>query len=201
MPTGYTADLCNGNVPFNDFVLGCASAFAGEQCGNPPGIILAIPKQQLNAAERAKDAAARLNELEMMTADEKVALGRELIASQIENVNKIITEKQTTGTRLDAMRSAVQSWNPEDEYRPLRDFMISQINMTVDIDGDATSYINRLEELQSLHPMSAYQNEVESVQWAAQYYTKEASKEAVNRERLTGWVKGLYQALNLPAPE
>jgi len=127
--TGYTAVLQEGDVSLKQFVLTCARAFGpcieqrDENSDVPPRKVELDVSYEQSEIERLKNEEYTLTDFE-----EYVAKQREYYVTT-KNKKKVIKKK------YQEMLTQVKNWSPPTEsHTPLKNFMISQIEDSIEFD-------------------------------------------------------------------
>lgn len=135
MPTGYTAEVCNGKISdFPTFAMICARAFGALITMRDDPSDAAIPeafKPSTYNADRLVEAKERLQSLYNMSnaeADEAaLAAYEEARASR----DKSDRERVAENARLDSMIAKVQAWiPPTEEHQEMKKFMVEQLTIS-----------------------------------------------------------------------
>ena len=199
MPTGYTAAICEGEESFAFFVLKCARAFGAciEQKDDPLNALPEVPATRSYHSEALDKARARLKTLKKMSKKAREAYGTKARNDDIERSQHYIAEKLATRARLLKMIDKVKSWvHPTSEHAGLKNFMLDQLQQTLNYDGDPTYYQTELAKAEKSTPMSYYDAAVESAQWDIEYHRKHDKTEDAATESKRAWVRELYKSLS-----
>jgi len=195
MPTGYTAELCDKDVPFEKFVLTCARAFGALVEMREDPLDKPIPEKIEPSDYHAKalnDARKTLTRLEKMEPEEAMqeadAEFREREAYFEEH------KRKTTATRnrLVAMRSKVADWQPPtNNHEGLKNFMIEQLDRTIKYDGEVH------ESLKPTHKTGAewLAENIESAKHDIAYHTEQYGKDVERTRGRNDWVRELRASL------
>jgi hypothetical protein len=197
MPTGYTADVCDGKVTdFKEFAMRCARNFGALIMMRDDAMDAPIPEFKPSEYEREalENAKAELLKVQGMTDDEctAAALGeyREALGAH----QKVEAERLAVRGRLLAMRSKVADWRPPTtDHQGLKDFMIEQLDMTIGSDGAPSTYY--LDKAKKLSGQDWRAKELASNQRRVVYYTDEYAKEVERTNGRNRWVKELRISL------
>ena len=114
MPSGYTSRLCEGEQPFEEFVLQCARAFgACVMQRDAPIDELPTHNERDSYYTNALAAAKRtLSNMKKMSATRREAFGQREIAEQLNLCNTRIAEIQAVAARIKKMVAQVEQWVP-----------------------------------------------------------------------------------------
>ena len=196
MPTGYTSELCDNDQSFAKFVLGCARAFGAciEQRDDPlddlPKIQDLEPMYHETELERAM---AHLDALQQMSPKARIKYGENIRTDTINDCEKNIAKKQVVRSRIVSMIDRVSTWDPPtDDHHSLKQFMLDQLNQTLQSDGDILYYQNLLQKTIDSDPISFFDDAVESAKWDISYHTKHNKPEKDNAAKKRKWIQDLY---------
>jgi hypothetical protein len=194
MPTGYTAKLCEQEVPFNDFVLSCARAFGALISMKEDGLEVPVPdelKPDQHYREWGDKAQAELVGIKAMTPAEcDIAAAKAYEKAVLYNAENA---RRTAATldRLTRMRSRVADWRPPtEEHVGMKEFMLEQIDSTIRFDG--TAYTQEVER-QTGELWRAEQ--VSRLLRSIQNYTVEQAKEEERVRERNKWLVDLRRSL------
>jgi hypothetical protein len=194
MPTGYTAKLCNEEVPFTEFVLTCARAFGAliDMKGDP--LDKEIPekfKPSSYHVEAIEEAKADLAKVRTMSAGEANAAAIDEYNKALAEHERSESKRKATKDRLVAMRSRVADWNPPTEdHQGLKDFMIQQLNDTIRWDGAVHAF-----ETKKLSGSDWKANRIAELEHDIEYHTEEHQKEVRLVNERNAWVCELRKSL------
>lgn len=194
MPTGYTAELCEKDVPFEKFALDCARAFGALILMRDEPKDAKIPDKfepnDYNAKALAK-AKKELSALKAMTLDVAKQSAADEHRKAVREYDKHVSEVKATANRLHAMRSKVADWTPPSpDHQGLKDFMIEQIDTTLKHDGRVWRDVPVL-----MSGKAWLESNIEAAERSVQYHMEEARKEVERAEGRTLWVKQLRASL------
>ena len=196
MPTGYTADIKDGES-FEDFAMHCARGMGAcvmmrdEPAGTP------IPEKfepssyhtkALKAAEKA------LSSLKVLTPEQQEANSTGVFNKAMAENEKRIRESMDLREKYNHMLSLVEAWDPPSEdHAYFKDFMADQIETSIEFDCNDGYYLNNKPQLLS------------GTEWAAQeteralkdivYHTEEHRKEIKRVAARNKWLKDLRDSL------
>ncbi len=199
MPTGYTADVCDGKLTdFNTFVLRCARAMgACIMMRDDP--MDKLPRRQMpDEGNYYRDSLAKhraeLARLQAMPTQDAV----EAAAAENYDIKKRNREQaeetRLVLDRLQSMRARVADWKPPtSEHVGLKEFMLQQIDETIRFDGQAYRQDETLmtgSEWLSAKLTKAHKD--------IAYAVAEAAKEKERNEGRVRWINQLYDSLEQP---
>ena len=136
MPTGYTADVCDGKqTEFKDFAMTCARAFGAlvmmrDEPGDAP-----IPEEFAPSTyntEALVKAKARLAELRAMTPAQAEAAAATCYAEKLASAEKYDADNAAQDRRINAMMEKVQAWTPPTaNHVEMKAFMLEQLRISL----------------------------------------------------------------------
>ena len=192
MPTGYTAEIANG-ITFEKFVLGCARAFGALISMRDDPNDTEIPdefKPSSYHSERLLEAQEEKKNLEKLTVEKIALAASKYNKDQQKEYKRRIKDNNELKQKYTDMLNQVLDWTPPTpDHKELRNFMITQINESIQHDCYEP---NKPEEVT---PEQWYKAQIDSVNWNITYDTKEAIKEKETCENRTKWVKDLKDSL------
>lgn len=200
MPTGYTAALCDGDQSFEDFALQCARAF-GACAMQRDDDFSDKPKLRENDTYHTKQLARaqkHLTTMKKMSKDRRIAFGQRHINEEKARYVEMIAKGRETANRLNHMVTQVLCWTPPTpDHANLKTFMLEQLRMTIDHDGDTSYYENELEKLATMSPLDVYNQHLESAKWDVNYHIESLAREEARTEGANDWIIKLYDSLGL----
>ena len=144
MPTGYTSDIGEKNISFENFIMQCARAFGAciEMRDDPTD--KPIPEEFKPSEYHSKQNQKYQKELEQVKSLSKKACqgqAEKEYQNQIKEHEEIIQEKKNLREKYDTMLKKVRAWiPPSDDHIELKKFMIEQINTSIDFDCNLKYY-------------------------------------------------------------
>lgn len=200
MPTGYTCDIERGQS-FEDFVLGCARAFGAcvMQRDDPASDKPKLREESNYYSERLAELKSELAKLEAMTLSGQIEYGNALRDEDLTSYAKQISDKNTLRVKYDDMLLKVRMWHPPtNEHIELKNFMIKQLQDSIDFDCNTKYVEEELEKALSWSPMDYYNDRVDRLKsWNIPHFTEQLKKE---QERVNGandWILKLYDSLGI----
>jgi hypothetical protein len=196
MPTGYTAPIEKG-ITFNEFVLGCARAFGAlitmrdDPADAPIPDAFEVEKYHYEWVENAK---AEVLRIEALTEEECRAAAKKAYDDALAYRENSIREKNELRAKYDAMLADVRAWTPpSSDHVGLKDFMIKQIEESIEWDCD-TSYYER--DVPMLKPWDQWQREaLNAARRTHANYEENLNKAIVAAQSRTRWVQQLRESL------
>lgn len=151
MPTGYTADLCDGkDVSFEGFALNCARAFGAlvSLRDEPDAEIPDEFKVDEYYVKKFEEAKEELEKAESMTDEEFAEEAKQFYEHEKDRFTTLINDALTTRKRYENMLEQVEQWEPPTEkHIELKKFMIDQLNESIRFDTSTSFYEEVLDEL------------------------------------------------------
>jgi hypothetical protein len=198
MPTGYTADVCDGKVSdFKTFALRCARNFVALIMMRDDPIDAPIPEEfkpcdyNEKALQKAK---ADLSRIDGMTGEECNAAEMESRSEMLGRHKAHLEECKEKWKRLTAMLSMVAEWvPPTSEHVGLKEFMLEQLDMTIRQDAKPeTCYLDKA----SIRTGEEWRrDQVAELKRSIKYHTEEAAKEVERTASRNRWVADLRRSL------
>lgn len=140
MPTGYTSDLCDGEQSFEQFVWQCTRAMGvcvmmrDEPLGHLPP--LRFEGEASHERERLTEAQSEQARYDRMTIEQADREAKYEHDKAVRNYHRSYAEHRELRHRLDKMRKRVADWTPPTaDHVGLKDFMLEQLDLTIDFDG------------------------------------------------------------------
>lgn len=195
-PTGYTADLYEGNdVTFEEFVLKCASAFGALIEMRDSSLDVTIPdvfEPSTYHQERIEEARARLARVEAWTPEEaenaaKADYQRARTAWEENRASRAAMKE-----RYEAMLEQVNVWTPPTtDHDNLKKFMREQLEQSIDHDTDMTFY-----KAPTLHHGEVFKaQEIARAKRDLAYHQEHHEQEVQRAKERTEWVSELRRSL------
>lgn len=148
MPTGYTSDLYDGkDVSFETFALKCSRAMGAaiHQRDDSGDAEISLREVSDYYLERIQKAKADLSRALERSYDEWDKMQDEEIRSAEEYRKNYIKDQRTRMRLYEKMLDEVIAWvPPTDKHQGLKDFMIQQLESSIDFDG--TDYVPSVPE-------------------------------------------------------
>jgi hypothetical protein len=205
MPTGYTSGILDGEIKsFPDFAKLCMRAFGAtihmrdEDLG-----VRWIPRTieqndyNLKNIERCKDS---LNRLLTTKDSELVSDEKKSLEKRIRYHKKKVREIKKVRKNLDAFLEEANSYTPPTEdHHGIKEFMINQIQMTIDHDGSWKYHDEQIDllttRLLNIDPAILRIQETERIEKELAYHQKQLDEEKERCEKANGWVESFLKSL------
>lgn len=198
MVTGYTHELVEKDLSFNDFAILCCRAMGvcvtmrDDPQGTP------IPKEfepSTYNLEQIKVAEATIEKLEAMDPDQKGAYGKKQVCSRISYHTESLTKATDANEKYETMLEEIKAWEvPSEDHQGVKDFMIQQVTMSM---NDLSYYEDNIKNLKTRNFVEEYNADLKQAYEDVAYH-KNGHKEEV--KRVTGrnlWLKKMRESLKV----
>lgn len=196
MPTGYTADIEKG-ITFQQFAMGCARAFGAcvEMRDDPQAKAIPDEFKPSDYHVRAlREANTELENLEKLTIEEVREHALLEYEKEFERITKEIDKDRKLMGQYKAMLKQVKAWQPPtSEHVGLKEFMVSQIEGSIDFDGMGDYY--RKHPAILLSGSEWLVGEKAKARRDISYHTEEHQKEIDRTNGRNQWTKDLRESL------
>ena len=199
-PTGYTAAI-KDNINFKDFILHCSRAFGALVTMRDDPMDAEIPdvfkpdKYHFEKLAKAEKAYAEARE---MTLEEAATASQHEYKAELERRQESMKADMELKEKYLSMLSKVEAWQPPTpEHQGLKDFMIKQINESIDFDcGHEDFYRRNPIRLQMAEEWLS--NHINSCLRDIAYHQGQFLQEIKRCEERTAWVQALKKSLGIP---
>lgn len=198
MATGYTAEIEKG-ITFEKFVMQCARAFGACVMMRDDPMDAEIPevfessKFHIEHIEEVQETIKDLESMYLSVANDKAV---EEYRQEVIRHQERISEKNALREKYNAMLSKVKAWQPPTpDHQGLKDFMIQQIESSIDFDCDTEWYIKNYSPV-LLTGEQWLTDKIAKALKDLDYHTKENQKEIERAEGRTAWIKALRDSLS-----
>lgn len=196
MPTGYTAGVQDGTiVELEDFVIQCARAMGAciMQRDEPsclPPILEEPSKHYDEQMKNYLDEWKRLHSIEDVEKEFK-----EYRTKKFFEYSDAIDDRRRDRAKYNAMLSKVYNWiPPTDDHVNFKEWMISQLEDSIDFDCSEDYYAKALKELNELTPKQWLKDSIESVESSLAYYEKAKREETERVFSRNQWKIKLFES-------
>ena len=197
MPTGYTAEIFNGNTSAKDYILRCARAFGALGFMRDESWDAPIPEkvpEDTYPKECYEKARKRLEELKAMSEEdihrENVHAYEEVKASWQRSWERNVAEN----ARYDEVLEKVKAWdcsiNPD--LQELKNFALEQLQVSKD---DPSWYQRHMNDIQPRSDEEWYREEMESCLRDISSYKIKIEKDEKWRAECNQWIADLKKSL------
>lgn len=152
MPTGYTAGILDGTTTtFKDYALLCARAFGATMHLRDKSMDAeyepAVPSDYyLTALERSEEA---LEKYKSMTDEELIADAKVELERSLQSYRNMKQKAQEGADRLTEMLNQANAFvPPTKEHESLKEFMVDQLEKTIDFDGPSKWHDESISKLE-----------------------------------------------------
>jgi hypothetical protein len=198
MPTGYTAELVQNGQSFEDFVTGCMRAFGAcvhmrdDSFDEKPK-----PPERSNYHTKAlNDATKELKELKEI--EDVEGWARPILDEKITSAENYLEERKVVLKRIIEMIDKVKKWTPPtSDHVNFKNFMLEQLETTLNYDGDVSYYENEIKNLKNTTPEQLYEARIDQVKWSVKYHTEEKEKEDNRIDGAGEWINAVYKSLGI----
>lgn len=196
MPTGYTNDIKDG-ISFQIFAMNCARAFGATiTLRDESGGGEAIPEQfepdsyHLRALTAARETLSTLESMTTAECDLKAAA--EHTTAEVQRLSRI-KELDTLRQQYQEMLICVEQWvPPSEEHVGLKEFMVKQIQDSINWDCDASFYATPTPNLTGLEWAEAAKDK--AIKDIA-YHKRKHTEEVERTEQRNTWISALRNSL------
>jgi len=205
MPTGYTQGILNGEIKsFEDFAITCTRAFGATiHMRDEP---LSKPWEPEEPSTYHLDSKNRLEEelskYERMTDEEYLALWRVNIKEKIISAERSLSKKAENRKKLESFRSEALSWvPPTDDHQKFKEFMVDQIEKTLEFDGDTSYYQKEIESLkirinEGADASQKKAEKIEEIKGNIAYHMAKMKEELSRCRQRNSWVQAVMESFS-----
>lgn len=199
MPTGYTAKIIDrDDVSFQEFALDCAKAFGAnirlrDEPADTPIQKYSPDSYYVKAMETARNEYARLLS---MDESQRLAYGEEKKRSQIDEYRKYVADAEVKSARLNRMLKSVMEWTPPtDEHVGMKEFMIEQLQSTIQNDGNGSYYQDSIDRHMATDTGQYHADALKSSADSIEYYERKSREEIDRVDGRNDWNRKLIDSL------
>jgi hypothetical protein len=198
MPTGYTADIVDHDVTFNEFVLGCSRAMGPffHMRDDSSGAELRLPSPPSNDDYHAVECRKAEREIELWTNRDattctNLAFCDHEIMKQ-ENKDARVKARDING-RLSSMLRKVKGWMPPTaNHEGLRDFMVQQLESEIKYEGSP-----HLQTVPTLDGEEFRAAKIAEAQRMLSYHSRYLGEDQERYESQCAWIEALGTSLGV----
>lgn len=201
MPTGYTADIKDG-ISFKEFLLNCSRAFGAlvHLRDQPDAEIPDEIEPKTYHKEKLSELRSELKKVNQMEDEEILEEWEQIRDDAIGRAEKSISEAQELREKYEDMLEKVKDWEPPTEdHQNLKDFMIEQIEKSIDFDCSKTYSQKQLVNWKNKEKPSPYeyrQQRIESIQDDIKYHEEKWESEKKRAKDKTEWIRELKKSVD-----
>lgn len=196
MPTGYTA-MIEEDGEFEDFILGCAKAFGACVMMRDESSDTPIPEkfeESTYEKEQYEKAILELEKYEKMSLEEAEKKSEEEYNKSIKDSEYHLEKIDRKEDMYKTMLEKVNLWNPPTpEHIGLKDFMIQQIDVSMD-NGSSKEYYS-LEDIIKYNGKQWLHEKIKMKKEDIEYYMKRWKEETKRNQDRNKWIKDLRESI------
>jgi hypothetical protein len=197
--TGYTSKLCEEGQTFEEFTLQCARAFGVLSSLRDESLDSKIPDQlkpDTHYQDALADAIDEHNKLSTMTSDQSEKYGASLIKKHLTYLEQARNKTKLIRERILSMIEKVNSWvPPTDKHIDLKNFMLEQLQRTLEVDGDVSYYDTEIAANSVASAKEIYQEFLEAAASVVEFYNKKLIEEQKRTAKTNEWLTALRTSL------
>lgn len=203
MPTGYTAGILDGKTTtFPQFAKLCMRAFGAtiHMRDDDMGIDYKQRTPSDYHIDKIKEARKVLKDVDNLTDDEIIANHKAELEKNKTYHLGAIKKAEEGEQRLNAILAEIQKWEPpSSDHVELKNFMIDQIEKTIDFDCKPKYHVDYLEQitkdLSNLQASEIRKNIIEKANKDLKYHTDEHNLDVERCNKSNKWVSDLLNSL------
>lgn len=194
MPTGYTADIAKG-ISFKEFVRQCARAFIPDTRDmDYDGTYPVITANTSYYEEQLDECDFELRKLLAMTAEECELAAGKAYKEELTSRTKRIEEKNALREKYQVMLDKVRQWTPPtNRHLEFKNFMIEQIEKSIDFDCGTSYYENNPPE--KLDGYGWFKREAEKLSKDFEFRVNGYLNEVQRVNFTNKWIKDLKESV------
>lgn len=198
MPTGYTSDIAK-DISFPQFVMQCSRAFGALLDLRDSSSDTPIPEKLVVADFYAKSAEETKQEViawHSLSYLQKVELVSKNAAEELNRLTETIDGNRDLETKYRKMLNQVYNWkHPSEDHKGLKDFMIKQIQESIDFDCNNSYYVEKINEIGSMSDYDRVKNHEDSLHRRNAIAIESLDKETKRVSRNNTWIEVLRESL------
>jgi len=200
MPTGYTAGIADGTVTsFEEYALLCAHAFGACVTIREEPLTSDIPEFEpsSHSAESLARSQAELDEFGQLSPEGRLAAFEADMASRRQRAHEAIAERQEQCQRYQSMLEKAKAYKPPtDDHSGLADFIVQQLESSINGDCDTSYYEDMIEPVEF---EEWERDHVNQLRRSIAYHQKSNREEIQRTKERNKWVADLRESLRQPA--
>lgn len=199
MPTGYTSDIYDGkDISFKDFVLQCARAFGA--CINQRDEDMRVkPKKQKLDSYHLKElikAKKELSEFNKKTIDNLKIEFENYKKNTLKQYEDSLSKRSKLADRYKKYIELSEKWNPPtSEHQGLKNFIINQLQESLNFDCGGDYYNRSINELNNLKFEKWLADKKEMLEKDVIYHKDGYEKDVKRIKEQNKWINELYKSL------
>ena len=198
MPTGYTSEVQEGKISFENFVLKCARQFGACASQRDDDISTKPKKIQVSSHHKTELVRAK-NKLKALKSKSNKALQEEFdktIKDGIRNAQNELKNTIIETENYKKMLTQVENWQPPSpDHENLKKFMTDQLKSSLEFDDMKDYYTRDMISLQSETFVSWRTQIFDSAKKDVKYHEEALQKEINNVKKQNKWIDQLYSSL------
>jgi hypothetical protein len=204
MPTGYTAGIIDGSIKdFKEYAILCTRAFGATIHMRDESLSTKIETRK--PSNYHLDVIAGLEKEmeknEKLSDEDLIAELKKSEEEDIERYESYIEKAKRTREKLLVFKSEAQNWNPPtDEHVRYKEFMLEQLQSTIEGDGDSRYYEKVLAEckktlLAGFDPKLERERRRLNYKESLEYHLKSYREELERCDSSNQWLEEIYRSL------
>lgn len=201
MPTGYTADIYNGEpVTGKQFIITCARNFAAfiHLRDERMDAELTLPSAPDNSfyEKGLEEARHQLKMAEALTIEEAEKMAEESYNSSLAHMKKVIEDKKVILARYHKVLREVEAWTPPtEEHQNLKDFAINQIMISIGSDCNMEYWEGQLKTLKKTPGKEYREERIKYMEREVEYYERTMQDRLDSYQNKVKWIEELFEAV------
>jgi hypothetical protein len=204
MPTGYTSGIIDGKITtFEQFATQCSRAFGAtiHMRDNP----LDSPYEPRTPSDYYENSLQsqreKLEEMKTMTDEAIVQEFETLLNDNLEYHDRELEKTKVNLERLNSIMESAKSWvPPTEDHEGIRDYMIDQLKITIQADGDSSYHVEEIirtkKELEEGIDPKVYREErIKEIEDRISYYEGEVQKELERCKKSNDWMDKFLESI------
>lgn len=204
MPTGYTAGILDGKVnTFEEFATVCTRAFGAtihmrDDSLDSPYEPRTPSEYYSNSIISKKETLERYKTL---TDEELSKEFEDKMNKDLKYYKEKLEESSKNLEKLNSILESAKSWiPPTEDHKGFRDFMINQLEETIEWDGDSSYYVNKIIEIEKqlsegIDPKSERESAIKELEKQISYYEIEYQKELERCKKSNSWMESFFESI------
>jgi hypothetical protein len=204
MPTGYTCGILDGEIKtFPEFAKTCMRAFGATIHMRDESMDEEYtPRVPSDYHIKAlKDAEKKLKKAKTLSDKKLISERKRVLNESIKYYTDATDKAKSTCESLELMLKQVKEWTPPtNDHQGIKDFMIEQLNSTINYDGDCSYYEKMINaarnNLLNINPSKIRKELIADASKDIIYHTEEHRKEIDRCNHSNKWVTDLLESIS-----
>lgn len=196
--TGYTAELVEKDMTFEQWALTCARAFGALIEMRDDALDAAIPEKfepSRHHVEKKQAAVAKMAELGALNVSERLRYGQNRRKATLKGLCDSLEETRKTVAKLHLMLAHANRWEPPTiEHQGLKDFMVQQLTDSIEHSG-SDYLVRRIAEVEASEPIEFFNSDLEQAEKDIEYHARSYAEECERVATRNQWVADLRASL------